>query len=75
MIQRRNSTSTEEVEGGSQIPASLPKYELVDVRKDIRSLKTRSNIPMDRQLLYGDKVAKGWLSTLSCWEAAVHTLD
>ena len=37
--------------------------------------KTCSNIPMDRQLPSGDEVAKDWLSTLCCWEAALHTLD
>ena len=32
-----------------------------------------SNIPIDRQLPFDD-VAEGWLSTLCCWEAAIHTL-
>ena len=36
---------------GCQIPASLPYSKLVDVRKDIQSPKTCSNIPRDRQLL------------------------
>ena len=57
----------------------------------IQRPKSRSNIPMDRQLPNGDltdflemeaalglkeksqngSVAKGWLSILCCWEAAV----
>ena len=45
---RQNSTSAEEVVRFQRI---LPyKSELVDVRKDTRSPKSRSNIPRDRQL-------------------------
>ena len=36
----------------------FPKFELVVVRKNIQSPKTHSNIPMNRQLPYGDWTLK-----------------
>ena len=68
-----------------------PRWFKVGGRKGIPRPKTRSNNPIYRQLvtkqdflkmessLWLNKkflsVAKGWLPTLCCWEAAVHTLD
>ena len=47
MVRRRNSPAAEEV---ARFLASFPLFELVDIRKDIRPPKTRSNSPIDRQL-------------------------
>ena len=60
---------------------------LASGRTSTRSPKISSKLPLDRQLMVtwccflemeksqNGSVAGGWLSTLWCWEAAVHTHD